>query len=161
MAENSTATQLQNRAQHEVQIRVADMNDCEALASLAGQLGYESSAQEIARRFEGVVQSPENAVFVAQKISGRVVGWISAYVFRPLTSDARVEISGLVVDEAHRSRKIGAILLKRAEEWAVAQGCRSIGVHTNTTRQRAHAFYEQNGYQLAKTQRFYRKSLTD
>ena len=161
MAEHSTATRLQNHAQQEVQIRVAQLNDCEALAGLAGQLGYESSAQEIARRFEGVLQSPENAVFVAQKIRGGVVGWISIYVFRPLTSDARVEISGLVVDEAHRSGKIGAILLKRAEEWAVAQGCRSIGVHTNTARRRAHVFYERNGYQLAKTQRFYRKSLTN
>jgi GNAT superfamily N-acetyltransferase len=142
-----------------IEIRAAGTADCAALAKLAGQLGYESSPEQVAQRLEGLRKPGENAVFVAQERGGEIIGWISVYVFRTVTSDARVEISGFVVDERYRSRKIGATLLKSTEEWALARGCGAIGVHTNVARSRAHAFYERNGYRLVKTQKFYRKDL--
>jgi GNAT superfamily N-acetyltransferase len=142
-----------------IEIRPAALADCTALAALAGQLGYDSSPEQIAQRLEGLRKAGENAVLVAQERGRGIVGWISVYVFRTVTSDARVEISGFVVDERYRSRQIGAALLKSAEEWAIARGCRAIGVHTNVLRERAHVFYERNGYRLVKTQKFFRKDL--
>jgi GNAT superfamily N-acetyltransferase len=142
-----------------VPIRAAMGSECGELARLAGQLGYESSAEQIAQRLAGMARLSESAVFVAEKKPGEILGWISLFVFRPLTSDPRVEISGLIVDESHRSRQIGALLLQRADQWAIAMGCSVIGVHTNVTRERAHAFYERNGYTLLKTQKLFRKDV--
>ncbi len=145
--------------QAEIRIRAAATEDCAALAKLAGQLGYESSAEQIARRLAGLLRFDENQAFLAEVAGDSVVGWIGVFVYRSLSSDPRVEISSLIVDEKQRSRGIGAALVKRAEQWAIEKGCRMIGVHTNVTRERAHAFYERNGYALVKSQKFFRKEL--
>jgi len=147
------------QAQMEIRIRPATREDCAALAMLADQLGYESSAEQIARRLEGLLRSDENQVFLAEASDENAAGWIGVFVHRSLSSDPRAEISSLIVDEKQRSRGIGAALVKRAEEWAIEKGCRIMGVHTNVTRERAHAFYERNGYTMAKTQKCFRKEL--
>jgi GNAT superfamily N-acetyltransferase len=142
-----------------IRIRAATAEDCTALATLAAQLGDESSVQQIERRLAGLQQSDENQVFLAEAADGTVAGWIGVFVYRSLSSDARVEISTLIVDEKQRSKGVGAALVKRAEQWAIEKGCRVVGVHTNVIRERAHAFYERNGYALVKTQKFFRKEI--
>jgi GNAT superfamily N-acetyltransferase len=97
---------------------------------------------------------------VAEGPDGEVVGWVGVYVFRSVETDPYAEISGLVVDEKVRSRGIGRVLLQAAEEWALGQGCDEIAVHSNVIRKRAHAFYEQNGYRLRKTQAALHKGLS-
>ena len=143
-----------------IQVRPAVREDCEMLAKLAGQLGYESSADQIAARLEAARASDEHSVLVAQERGAEIVGWIGMFVFRPVTSDPRVEVSGLVVDEARRSQKIGQLLLQSAEEWALAKGCGTIGLHCNIVRTRAHGFYERQGYHLKKTQKLFHKVLS-
>jgi GNAT superfamily N-acetyltransferase len=142
-----------------IEIREATAQDCQALAKLAMQLGYNASAEQIAERLHAARQSDEHRVLVAQDPSGEIAGWIGLYVCRPITSDPRVEISGLVVDEAKRSRQVGALLLKSAEAWARAKGFCAIGLHCNVVRERAHLFYERNGYRVAKTQNVFEKKL--
>jgi GNAT superfamily N-acetyltransferase len=66
---------------------------------------------------------------------------------------------GLVVDESVRSRGIGARLLERGEAWAQERGCRTMLVGTRITRERAHRFYERQGYDLLKTSHFFEKPL--
>lgn len=129
------------------------------MAELARQLGYESSADEIAGRMAQMSGSPEHAVFVAESADGKILGWIGLCILRMVEADARVEVSGLVVDERVRSQGIGRLLLGRGEQWAREKGCRQIGLRTNVIRERAHAFYERQGYKHTKTQRTYRKDL--
>jgi GNAT superfamily N-acetyltransferase len=143
-----------------IEIRVATKKDCPVLARLARQLGYEASTEQIARRLDAVCKSDEHRLLVAQETGGEIVGWIGMYVYRPITSEARVEVSGLVVDETRRSRKVGALLLNGAEDWAISKGLRAIGLHCNVVRERAHAFYERNGYRVAKTQKVFEKTLS-
>jgi GNAT superfamily N-acetyltransferase len=144
----------------EIEIRLATKADCPSLARLAVQLGYSASAEQIAQRLDAARKSDEHRVLIAQEHTGEIVGWIGLYVFRPITSDARVEISGLIVDEARRSRKVGALLLKSAEQWAISMGLHAIGLHCNVVRERAHGFYERNGYRVAKTQKVFEKKLS-
>ncbi len=142
-----------------IEVRSAVPGDSAALANLAGQLGYRSSAEEVARRLGESRKSPEHEVFVVHLSTGEIIGWISLCVYRTIASDPRVEITGFVVDEKHRSRRVGAALLKRAEEWAMAKRYREIGVHCNVIRERAHTFYQRNGYREEKTQKVFRKTL--
>jgi GNAT superfamily N-acetyltransferase len=143
-----------------IEIREAANEDCPALARLALQLGYSASAAQIAQRLNEAGTSDEHRVLVAQDQSGEIVGWVGMYVFRPITNDPRVEISGLVVDEARRSQNVGALLLKNAEKWAIAKGLNAIGLHCNVVRERAHGFYERNGYRMTKTQKVFVKTLS-
>jgi GNAT superfamily N-acetyltransferase len=142
-----------------ITIREAAPEDCAAVAALAGQLGYKSSPEQVAQRLRYFGASTEHNIFVAQIPGGEIVGWIGMYIVRTISSDARLEISGLVVDEKHRSRNVGARLLKSAEEWGAARGFTQVTVHTNVLRQRAHLFYEHHGYHLEKTQKLFRKTL--
>ena len=105
-----------------ITIRPAQPQDCLTLAVLAGQLGYESTPNDFARRLQETRASHQSDVLVAQAADGAILGWIGVYVFCPVTNDARVEISGLIVDENHRSLRVGEKLLGAAEEWARQRG---------------------------------------
>lgn len=140
-------------------IRPAEPRDHAGMAELAGQLGYKAAAEDIARRLESMRDSAERAVFVAELPGGELAGWIGMFVYRAIEIDARVEISGLVVDENRRSNGVGLRLLERAEQWAREKGCKAVGLRSNVIRDRAHAFYERNGYEHFKTQKAFRKSL--
>jgi GNAT superfamily N-acetyltransferase len=141
------------------EIREALPQDYARIAELAGQLSYPSTTDEISKRLDGMRRSNEHAVFVAQLVSGEIAGWLAVFVYRVMEADARAEISGFVVDERYRSQRVGMHLLARAERWAREQGCRAIGLRSNVTRDRAHAFYESHGYLHVKTQKSFRKDL--
>lgn len=140
-------------------IRPGHPRDHARIAELAGQLGYPSTPEEIARRVERINSSAEAAVFVAELDAGEIAGWIAVFVYRTVEADPRAEVSGLVVDERFRSQGVGERLLERAERWACENGCRAIGLRSNVIRNRAHAFYERHGYAHVKTQKAFRKQL--
>jgi GNAT superfamily N-acetyltransferase len=140
-------------------IRLARPEDAEALANLAGQLGYPSTVAQIRKRFEMLVErSEENAVFVAES-DGNILGWVHAHVYTLLVDDPETEIGGLVVDEKYRGQSIGEKLMQTAEAWAREQGCNSVYLRSNTIRARAHEFYKRLGYNILKTQYAFRKML--
>jgi len=141
------------------EIREPRPSDYARMAELAGQLGYPSNAEDIARRLGSFGTSAEQVAFVAQLPDGEIGGWIGAFVYRSVEADARVEISGLVVDERHRSRSVGPALLQRAEAWAREKGYSATSLRSNVIRDRAHAFYEREGYKHTKTQKSFRKDL--
>jgi GNAT superfamily N-acetyltransferase len=142
-----------------VTIRPPQPRDYARMAELAGQLGYASSAEVIARRLAEIENSPEQAIFVAELPGGEIAGWIGVFVYRCVEADARAEISGLIVDERARSLGIGRRLLERAEEWARQRGCTAMGLRSNVIREQAHRFYERLGYRVNKTQKSFRKHL--
>lgn len=142
-----------------IKVRAAEPGDFSQIAELAGQLGYPSTAEEIARRLAVIEKSSEQGVFVADSGDGRIAGWVGVFVQHTVESDACVEISGLVVDESCRSRGVGLRLLERAEHWAREKGCREVRLRSNVIRDRAHPFYERHGYEHVKTQKAFRKNL--
>jgi GNAT superfamily N-acetyltransferase len=142
-----------------MEVRLAAKNDAEALALLAGDLGYPSTSAQVRERLGGVEGDPRHATFVAVARSGEIVGWIELAENRSLAHDARAEITGLVVDSAHRGEGVGRLLVERGEVWARERGLGAIGVRSNVTRDGAHAFYLGLGYAVAKSQKVFRKAL--
>ena len=141
------------------EVRLARPSDYPRMAELAGQLGYPSTSNDIARRVAGLITTGEHVVFVAQLADGTIAGWIGAFVYRCVEADARVEISGLVVDERFRSQAVGRSLLDAAEAWAREKGFSATSLRSNVIRERAHRFYERQGYEHTKTQKSFRKKL--
>jgi len=148
-------------ASEKLKIRRARRGDAERIAQLSGELGYPASPAQIATRLRQLTPVSKHAVFVAESLDAAagVVGWVHVSVAHLLESDIRAEVNGLIVGEGQRSAGAGAKLLEAAEEWARRRGCRGMNVRSNVIRERAHGFYERNGYEHYKTQKAFRKAL--
>ena len=140
-------------------IRPPVEQDYDRMAALAGQLGYESTAEDVRARLAAMRDGSQYAVYVAELPDGRLAGWIGVYVFRTVETDWCAEISGLVVDQDLRSRGVGQALLGAAEQWARGLGSDVIFVRSNVIRTRAHRFYAKNGFAMVKTQACLSKRL--
>jgi GNAT superfamily N-acetyltransferase len=146
-------------AANELKIRRAKMTDAPRLAELAGQLGYPATASQLRARMRRILPASQHAVFVAESANDGVVGWLHVSRQPLLEVEIRAEVNGLVVAEGQRSLGAGARLLAAAEDWARKHGCKGMSVRSNVIRERAHKFYERNGYEHYKTQKSFRKPL--
>jgi PhnO protein len=130
----------------EVRIRQARSEDGAALSRLIGQLGYDASEAEIARRL-AELQAQGRSALVGE-LNGAVVGCLSTSVMHVLHRPKPVgRISMMVVDEALRGKGIGAALVRAAERVLMEQGCGLVEVTSNLARTDAHRFYEKLGYE--------------
>jgi GNAT superfamily N-acetyltransferase len=114
---------------------------------------------EIAKRMRRLKPASQNALFVAESRDAGVVGWAHVTVTHLVEVGTRAELNGLIVAEDQRSLGAGALLLEAAEDWARKHGCPSMSVRSNVIRERAHKFYERQGYEHYKTQKAFRKLL--
>jgi GNAT superfamily N-acetyltransferase len=133
--------------------------DADRVADLITQLGYPATGQQIAKRFERIDGQSNQILLVADE-EGQAVAWIHVAAHPYLENDASAEILGFVVADGYRSRGIGKALVASAEAWASALGCEVVRVRSRIVRDRAHAFYERNGFQRVKTQHCFEKGLT-
>jgi len=143
----------------ELKIRRAKSGDAAQLAELTGQLGYPSTVAQIRERWRTIRLLSQHTILVAESKNEGVVGWLHVSKQPLLESDMRAEVNGLVVADGQRSLGAGARLLAAAEKWARKQGCKGMSVRSNVIRERAHKFYERNGYEHYKTQKSFRKPL--
>ena len=139
-------------AHAKVSIRSAQAGDAASIAALATQLGYPATTEDMQDRLQRIHTRTEGAVIVAELDDGEVCGWIMVTSVTSLTSAARAEVAGLVVDQALRGLGIGSLLLQAAVHWARKEGYAEVRVHSNTVRTRAHQFYERESFTRIKTQ---------
>lgn len=144
---------------NELRIRLAKIGDAVPLAELTGQLGYPATPAEIRERMKGIRPAVQHALFVAETKDAEVIGWIHVSKQPLLEAEIVAQINGLVVAERHRSLGVGVRLLDAAEDWARKHGCKGMSVRSNVIRERAHQFYERNGFEHYKTQKSFRKPL--
>jgi ribosomal protein S18 acetylase RimI-like enzyme len=148
-----------SRRVNTVKIRRARQSDGPRIAELSGQLGYPTTAREMAVRLKFALREKNGACFVAETSANGVVGWAHVSVTPLLEVERRAEVNGLVVDERVRSQGAGWSLLQTAEAWARKKGCKGMSVRSNVLRERAHGFYERYGYEHYKTQKAFRKQF--
>ncbi len=139
-------------------IRPATLSDEDALAALTAELGYPADRAAFRIRFERILATPENTVFVAEAETG-VVGWLHVFLRPLLESDLTAEIGGLVVASSTRRLGAGRHLVAAAESWAQARGAMLLTVRCRTERVEGNRFYEALGFRAAKVQNVWRKSL--
>jgi GNAT superfamily N-acetyltransferase len=135
-------------------------DDVARVADLTAQLGYPSTAEQIAGRFAHLRSRAEDELLVAVDDRDQPVGWIHVSRFASLEASEVALIGGLVVDEAHRSAGTGEALLEAGEAWAREHGASTMVVRSRITRERAHRFYERHGYATVKTSHVFEKPLT-
>ena len=127
-------------------VRSARVEDAEQLARLFDQLGYPQPGETLRGALETTLEDPHAAVLVADR-DGVLAGAATCY-FVPVAHESRpwCRITTLVVDEAHRGRGIGRMLLEAAERAARAVGCSRIEATSALHRTGAHRLYERLDY---------------
>ena len=97
--------------------------------------------------FSNLLDNENGEVIVAIE-NGRIVGYIAVYV-RNQAGYWKVkqvgDISGLMVQKAHRRRGIGRQLMGKAKAFFEKKGVKHFTVYTATKNREAIAFYEQSG----------------
>jgi GNAT superfamily N-acetyltransferase len=147
-----------------VYVREARPEDWPHVAGLLAELGRpdvretpdESAAREI---FLAYIARPDVVVLVAER-DGRMIGFLDMEFRTRLNfTTPQAWIPDLIVSEFQRSGGIGAALLHRAEELARDRGCWGMALESATWRERAHDFYEREGWSDSGKSFF--KSLSD
>lgn len=140
-----------------MRIRPMTPADAVVVADLTTQLGYPTGPSETAERIALLLERPDDHAALVAEEDGRAIGWVHVAIYTSLESGRVATIGGLIVGEGHRSGGIGAELLAAAENWARENGAAKMTVRSRVTRERAHRFYEREGYTLLKTSHVFEK----
>jgi predicted N-acetyltransferase YhbS len=138
-------------------IREMRDDDAVAVSLLTTELGYSRSAEEVAAWIARLSRENADQIAFVACVGEDVVGWIEVSIERRLQSAPFGMIGGLVVSDCVRSRGIGGLLCRRAEEWVREQGLDTVRVTSRSTREDAHRFYLRDGYREVKTSLVFEK----
>ncbi len=150
---------MRSGAPEGITTRDASAADAAALARLSAQLGYPVTPAEVADRLSRVTSPRHGRVVVAVDDRGDVIAWTTVEEVEHIHSERHTEISGFVVDESHRGRGVGGVLMTEVERWARERKLPYVRLNANVTRTAAHRFYRSLGFTLAKQQYAFRKEL--
>ncbi len=128
-------------------------NDLSVVGALSDQLGYPLEMSDLKARFEKISTLPHHALLVSEDET--VTGWIHLEAVNDLIKSPRIEIKALVVNENRRGMGTGSSLIQSAVQWAKTYGSNTIYLSCNIMRDRAHAFYEREGFVKVKTSHFF------
>jgi GNAT superfamily N-acetyltransferase len=135
------------------------VEDAAAIAGLTTQLDYPVGADEQASRLGEILDAPDEAVLVAVDDDDRPIGWVHVGREHLLEQSHTATIRGLVVHEGYRSAGIGHDLMQSATAWARQAGALRLTLRSRISRERAHRFYEREGFARVKTSYVFEKRL--
>jgi GNAT superfamily N-acetyltransferase len=141
-------------------IRVIEPGDAVSVAELSGQLGYDTTVEEMRQRIVALSPVRDRHIALVGCLEGEVVGWIEAEVTHHLQSAPHTLITGLVVKDGVRSFGIGRRLCAEVEEWSRNNGISIVRVTSRSTRERAHQFYLRDGFAQTKISHVFEKVLS-
>ena len=142
----------------DVRIRKLQRTDFKAVAKIWREvLDIPVTDDELCETYEKMDGDDRYSTFVAEA-DGRVIGLVTMVTALAIGHPAGYsKVNGLGVLQEYRRNGIGKMLLKEAEQEAIANGTRYVGLASGFSREDAHQFYEMMGYQ--KTSYWYHKRL--
>jgi ribosomal protein S18 acetylase RimI-like enzyme len=130
-------------------IRRAACEDFDEVYPLFEQLwpGKAINRDALCHNFSQGVDS-EHDVLLCAVLNGKIVGFCAYAVVNNLWQEGQIAyIYAMVVDEAFRSRGIGALLIGEVVAGAKERGLKRVELDSGFPRERAHAFYEKLGFE--------------
>jgi GNAT superfamily N-acetyltransferase len=144
-------------------VRPASPHDAQAIAALlaAGSRAPEVEAPDDPARYVAAIErirETRGEVLVAE-LGGEVVGVLQLILLAHLqhAGGAATEIESVHVAADSRRRGVGRALLDAAVAWAGERGCYRVQLTSHVTREGAHRFYDECGFEA--THVGYRRSL--
>lgn len=136
------------------QAKISDAKDIYYINKTS--LGYDYDFEKQKLKIEAVLNDETQVIFVAE-IDSKVVGYIHLVNYDVIYADNFKNCLGLAVDNDYKRNGIGAALLKQAEIWAKENGAAGIRLCSGAEREKAHKFYESQGYAVTKLQKNIKK----
>lgn len=128
-------------------IAPATPDDFDAIYGFLCELEEEVFDKEEMRGYYEQCLALPHHIYLIAFAGGLAVGYISCHGQLLLHHCGMVyEIQELYVDSAHRSKGIGAQLVRAVETMLTGTGYRSLEVCSNIKRRDAHRFYERMGF---------------
>lgn len=119
-------------------------------------LGYDYDLEKQKTKIEAVLNDSTQVIFVAE-CNNKVVGYIHLVNYDAIYADNFKNCLGLAVDNDYKRNGIGSALLNQAEIWAKENGAVGIRLCSGVEREKAHQFYESQGYEVTKLQKNIKK----
>ncbi|WP_019925812.1 GNAT family N-acetyltransferase [Nocardia sp. BMG111209] len=134
-------------------VQRAERTDVPALVELLSddEIGRTREGFDIARyeeAYDAVTRDPSHYLAVVRDEADRIVGTMQLTIIPGLSRGGatRLQIEGVRVAAAERSRGIGTAMLEWAHDHGRHRGATLAQVTTDRARERAHAFYARLGY---------------
>jgi GNAT superfamily N-acetyltransferase len=129
-------------------IRAATPEDASLIKKLVAQLGYTALTDEQIREKIEAYSGGRYALLIGQH-EGNEIGFIALHWFDILHSPGLMgRITAFCVDEAYRSKGLGAQMLEGAEKFLISKGCTKLEVTSNERRTESHQFYLNKNYRV-------------
>lgn len=141
-----------------VTIRRAEPSDVQGILTLLGELGTTPSLADAEANLRAVLRDAAQIVLVATGGNG-VAGCVHGTRVPLLRGGLTLQIFSLAVDPACRRRGLARRLIAALETWGREQGCTLASARCNSQRDAAPEFWAAIGYENAKTQLAFRKTL--
>jgi GNAT superfamily N-acetyltransferase len=122
----------------------------DSLTLLTNELGYPTTAAEMAVRFNAIKDHPDYKTLVIT-VDNEVAGMAGLHNGIYYEKNGRyLRIVAFVVKQTIRNKGIGKILITACENWAIEQGLTSVVLTSGNrdNRKNAHAFYQKMGYEI-------------
>ena len=119
-------------------------------------LGYDYDLEKQKAKIQAVLNDSTQVIFVAET-NNKVVGYIHLVNYDVIYADNFKNCLGLAVDNDYKRNGIGSALLKQAEIWAKENGAVGIRLCSGVEREKAHQFYQSQGYEVTKLQKNIKK----
>ncbi|KRJ19907.1 GNAT family N-acetyltransferase [Acinetobacter pittii] len=138
-------------------IRSTKSEDTQAICDLLKQMGYPQPLALIQEKFEILHNDSNSQILIAEE-RGKIYGLLSLYFIPQIALQGDfAKICYLCVDENMRSKGVGHLLVKEAEQQARRRGCDRMELHSGMQRPLAHQFYLREGY--VEAPKYFRKAL--
>jgi len=131
-------------------IRDATATDIPQMAGLMTELGYPTTNEEMAARFEQISRHPDYRTLLVEK-DGKVVGLAGlAKGFYYEHNGGYIRILAFVISATYRGQGIGKALLSAIEAWALSQNIKILLLNSGNREERKDAFlfYEHQGFSI-------------
>jgi GNAT superfamily N-acetyltransferase len=129
-------------------IREAERTDKEQLFELYRMLVPNSKKMNVLEeQIDKIRRDPNNFLLVYVE-KGEILGTLTLNICLQALHGIRPYgvVENIIVHENHRSKNIGRKLLQYVEDYCKSIDCHRIMLLSNSTRERAHQFFEREGY---------------
>ncbi len=146
----------------EIAIRLVTARDHDEWLRMRAALWPSEATERLRAEIAVIAKDPRQPVFVAVRPDGGLCGMVEVSI-HPSALGCETPhvgyIEGWQVDPDMRRRGIGRMLMRTAEEWARAQGCREMASDTDADRTTSIAAHRALGYEAVEDVLCFHKRL--
>lgn len=136
------------------EVVLGDLDEWVAMALLLWpeeELSAEQAAREMRAELEGILRSPRDTAFIGKGRSGRAIAFLNLSLCNEYVPGAThfpvAYVEGIYVAPSSRNAGIGAALMKKAEAWALDNGCTQLASDVLIENEESCQFHARVGFQ--------------